>query len=105
MSTPFEVPFTPGTPQTLVVQIGSRTCRVAIQWCAPAGCWVMDLVNDVDGSPIIFGLPLVTGADLLAQLEYLGLGVAMLVQTDAEPDAVPTFANLGGTSHLFVQVP
>ncbi|WP_165667904.1 phage baseplate plug family protein [Metapseudomonas otitidis] len=38
---------------------------------------------------------LVTGCDLLAPYEHLGLGGVLWVQTTADPDAVPTFDNLG----------
>ena len=68
------------------------------------GGWIMD-VYDASGAPLALGLPLVTGLDILKQFEYLGLGVAMFVRTEGDPDAVPTFENLGLTSNLHFVVP
>ena len=67
---------------------------------APMGGWVMD-INDGAGNPLVCGIPLVTGADLLAQYAYLGLGGHIVVVSDAAPDAVPTFDNLGSGSHVY----
>lgn len=67
--------------------------------------WMLDIADTTE-TPILQGLPLVTGADLLAQYRYLTnippglLGVA----TDGVPDAVPTYQNLGLTSHVYYVV-
>lgn len=68
--------------------------------------WVMDIADET-GSPILQGAPLVTGADLLDQFEYLGIGGngGMQVQSDFNPNDVPTFDNLGTTSHLYFVIP
>jgi uncharacterized protein DUF6983 len=44
---------------------------------------------------------LVTGADLLAQYKHLGFTGALVVQTVSNPDAVPTFANLGDDGQVY----
>jgi hypothetical protein len=41
----------------------------------------------------------------LQQYQYLGFGVALLVATDGDLDAVPTYDNLGQQSHLYFYVP
>jgi hypothetical protein len=65
-----------------------------------AGCWMLDIA-DANANPMAQGIPLVTGADLLGQLEYLGLGGAMFVQSDNDPALVPSYATLGSTGHLY----
>lgn len=64
------------------------------------GGWVLD-IGDALNNPILTGVPLVTGADLLAQYEYLGIGGQLIVATSSVPDAVPTFTNLGGDANLY----
>ena len=41
------------------------------------------------------------GEDLLGQFAYLDIPGPLFVSTDGDPDAPPTFRNLGVTSHLF----
>ena len=64
-------------------------------------CWIMD-ISDVDGTPILCGVPLVTGSDLLAQYPHLNFGCSMWCSTDGAPTDVPTYWNLGNTSHLWI---
>jgi hypothetical protein len=67
--------------------------------------WMLDIA-DTGETPILQGVPMVTGADLLAAYRYLAalppgqLGVA----TDGAPNAPPTFNNLGIASHLYYVV-
>ena len=65
-----------------------------------AGVWVLDIA-DASGNDILSGLPLVTGADLLAQYGYLGFGGGLWVQTASAPDAPPTFDNLGDDGQVY----
>lgn len=64
------------------------------------GGWVVD-ITDRTGLPMVNGITLVTGCDLLAQYRHLGFNGQLRVQTDDAPDAVPTFVNLGNQSHLY----
>lgn len=64
------------------------------------GGWAVDIASS-NGSPIVNGIPLVTGCDLLAQYRHLGFAGELRVQTSSDPDAVPTWANLGNQSHLY----
>lgn len=94
-----EIPLQP-TPQKLSVTLNSISYQLRVVWNAANQSWVMD-ISDTNGVPIALGLPLVTSSDLLEQLEYLGIGGKMLAQTDFNTSAVPTFDNLGSTSHLY----
>lgn len=79
-------------------------CKLSVKWCKPAACWVADIA-DINGNPIVSGIPLVTGADLLEQFGYLRLGGQLLAQTDHDTDAVPTFTNLGKEGHMYFLSP
>jgi hypothetical protein len=99
----FLVPFVPATPQILQISIGGTTYTMKVRWCVPANCWMLDL-SDASGNPILQGIPLITGTDLLAQFAYLGLGFSLLVQSNNDPTAVPTFASLGLTGNVYILV-
>ena len=102
----FEIPLSP-QPQKFSIQLGQVTYNMRVFWCeAPTGGWVLD-INDSSDVPIANGIPLTTGADLLRQLTYLGIGGGgqLVVQTDFDANAVPTFENLGVQSHLYFVTP
>lgn len=100
MSTLYEIPLSPA-PQTFGITLGGQALIMTLQWReAGAACWLLDIA-DAAGNPMVAGIPLVTGHDLLEQYAYLGLGGALLVATDGDPDAMPTFDNLGVASHLY----
>lgn len=99
MTTAVEIPLQ-ATPQTLQVSLSGTTYTLTVRWCDPAQAWFVD-VADALGNDLADGLMMVTGADLLEQLGYLGFQGQFIVQTDHNADAVPTFANLGGTGHLY----
>lgn len=104
MSTVYEIPITPSTPQSFTVSLNGGTYNISLNWNSSAQCWIMD-IGDQSNNPLVQGIPLITGADLLAQLEYIGIGGNMIVQTDNDPTAVPTFDSLGDTGHLFYNAP
>lgn len=99
MPTLYEIPLTP-SPQTFGITLAGTPLSLTLQWReAGAKCWLLD-VADSAGVSIVAGIPLVTGHDLLEQYAYLGLGGGLVVATDGDQDAVPTFDNLGVASHL-----
>ncbi|MCL7680226.1 hypothetical protein M8369_40485, partial [Klebsiella pneumoniae] len=52
---------------------------MAVTW--RAAFWCLDIM-DSSGADLIKGIPLITGADLLAQYRYLGLGFSLYVGCD-----------------------
>lgn len=63
--------------------------------------WALDISDDT-GNPIVCGIPLIPGIDLLYQYQYLGIGGALMVIVDGIPDGVPDFAGLGTLGHLYL---
>lgn len=103
MSTPFEIPTQP-SPQKFTITLGGVDYRVTQKWNVYSNCWVLDFA-DSSGTSLLSGVPVVTGTDLLEQFEYMDIGGQLIIQTDHDTDAVPTFANLGSTGHVYFVVP
>ena len=104
MSTSFEIPLQPW-PQTFSVDILSVTYRMETRWLeADNAGWALNIF-DRNLAPIALGLPLVTGANILDGLDYLGIGAVLYMLTDGDPTQPPTVSSLGVTSHLMMDVP
>lgn len=102
MSQVYEIPLQPNA-QTFQISLGGTVYGLTLHWCDPSNAWTLD-VADNSGSPLVQGLPLITGADLLAQYAYLGIGGKLLVQSDFDVSAVPGYTALGSTGHLFLLI-
>lgn len=74
--------------------------HMTVKWNTAAACWVADF-TDQDKAPLLSGVALVPGADLFGQFEYLAFGGKLIVQTDGDVNAVPTFSNLGQQGKLY----
>lgn len=103
MTTTSEIPLK-ATPQSLGVVLSGKSYRMKVKWNWIEECWVVDLADSA-GRPLASGLAMVTGADMLGQLGHLGFVGQMFPSSDQDPDAVPTFTNLGTTGHLFYRTP
>ena len=96
----YEIPLSP-TPQRFSIDLGGTEYRFALQYRdVPMGGWFVDIA-DSSGVELVNGIPLVTGADLLASYRHLGFSGELRVQTSNDPDAIPTWENLGEQSHLY----
>lgn len=98
-ATAFEIPLSPQA-QSKQIALAGITYGLTVTWCGPAACWTL-AIDDVDGNRLVGGVPLITGADLLEQYAYLGIGGSLICQTDTDALAVPTYDNLGVTAHLY----
>jgi hypothetical protein len=97
--TAYEIPLS-AKPQTFSIALGGVTYKMTLRWNVPAAAWMLDIA-DATGNPMVGSIPLVTGVNLLGQYAYLGFAGQLVVQTDHDPDAVPTFDNIGTTGHLY----
>jgi Dit-like tail protein/uncharacterized protein DUF6983 len=73
---------------------------MSLGWNPSSSVWVANIA-DAAQNPLVSGIPLVTGANLLEQFGHLGLSGQMLTSTDNNTDVPPTFDDLGTTSHLY----
>jgi hypothetical protein len=97
----FVIPTQPSS-QTFQVQLGANFLTMTIMWRNAPDCgYVLDILDGNTGTPIVCGIPLVTGCDLLGQYAYLGLGGSLFVLTSGDPYAMPGYADLGVISFLY----
>jgi hypothetical protein len=89
-------------PQIFEINLSNVNYTLTVKWNDMASSWYLDIGDDQQ-NPIACGLPFVTGADLLSQLEYLGIDGSLFVVTTGDPLAVPTLDNLGVDSNLYFQ--
>ncbi len=91
-------------PQTFQIALANVNYTATCKWNdAPGGGWVMDFVNTDTALPVVFNVPLIAGADMLAGLEYLGFNGSLVVFTDGDDFATPTLLNLGVESNVYFQ--
>jgi hypothetical protein len=100
--TPYLIPLV-STPQTLSIVLGGVQYNLRVLWNSAAGCWVLD-INDSNNNPIVSGVAIVTGTDLLSQFAYLNFGGQLIAETDFDTLAVPTADNLGAEGNLYFVV-
>lgn len=99
--TPFLLPLK-NIPQSFEISLAGTNYIMTCKWNdAPEGGWVIDLSDAITDLPIVANVPLVTGVDCLAGLEYLGINGQLIVFTDGNELAVPTLLNLGVESNLY----
>lgn len=93
-----EIPLSPDNQQ-FSVSVADAQYVMRINWRDP--CWYLDLLS-ADEAPVALALPLITGADLLAQYAYLNLGFSLVVICDISGQENPTQFDLGIQSHLLI---
>lgn len=99
----YEVPLS-AEPQTFLIDLVGILYRMTVRWCGAMSAWVMDL-DTPEEVPVLHGVPIVTGTDLLGQYEYLGIGGQLRAQTLGDLESIPTFENLGTNGVLFFITP
>jgi hypothetical protein len=89
------------TPQSFQIPLAGATYTFTSKWNDMGQYWALDIA-DVNDVAIVSNIPLITGGDCLAGLNYLEFDGSIYVLTDgASPDAVPTLANLGIDSNVY----
>jgi len=86
--------------QKLQISLLGTVYTLIVRWNALADLWYLD-INDVNNAPILNGLPLTAGVDVLKQFRYLGIGGALVAQNVSSPNAPVTYDGLGSTGFLF----
>jgi hypothetical protein len=98
----YEIPLTP-TPQKLAIKLAGITYQMTILWNFSSESWMISL-GDADGVPIISSIPMVLGANLLEQFDYLQIGGSLIAQVDSDTGIPPNFTNLGTEGRLMFGV-
>lgn len=100
MST-FKLPIT-NVPQEFNITLANKEYLMTCKWNdAFEGGWVLDFVDAIKNLPIVANIPLITGANILSGLKYLGFEGELWIYTDGDDFAVPTLENLGVESNLY----
>lgn len=99
----FLIPFR-GIPETFEISLAGKLYYLTVKWNdSDEGGWTIDLSDANTDTVLAANLPLITGANVLAGLNYLGFDGEMVIFTDGDETAVPTFDNLGVESNLYFQ--
>jgi len=88
--TSFIIPLA-GYAESFSIALNNVTYQLTIQW---RGSWFMDIADSTN-TPIVSGIAMVTGVDLLQPYGYLGFVGSMYMVNTAGGDAPPTFDNIG----------
>jgi hypothetical protein len=104
MASVYEIPIIAG-PQRFTITLSGAILQMRLIYAdAPEGGWVLD-IHDRENQPLIDGIPLVPGVNLLDQYDYLTPGGGLYIVTPGEPDKVPQFNDLGNSTKLFWVIP
>jgi hypothetical protein len=102
--TNFLIPLV-NTPQKFNITLAGKDYTMICKWNnSDEGGWVADFIDAITTENVVSNVPLITGADCLAGLEYLGFNGKLFVLTDGNQFAVPTLTNLGVESNLYFQI-
>ena len=102
MPTVSEIPLS-SQNESFQVTMANVVYRMRVTWRDPYG-WFLDIA-DVNANKLVSGIPLVAGINFLQPYPQFQFHCALIVLTDGDIDADPTFSNLGLQSHLYVVLP
>lgn len=101
--TTYKIPLTP-EPQSFFINLAGKSYKLVNLWNPTANSWVLDFYDEKE-IPILRGVPLVAGVDLLEQHTSLYFGGKLYAQTENAKFEIPTFENIGISSFLYFVVP
>lgn len=110
MATVSEIPTQSGRPFSERVAWNGVTYSLQFKWNITSYCWTLDIYDTTGTTPILTGLALVTGTDVLGQYAYLPVAAqailtVMTVGPFVSPDTPPDFNNLGSDGHVYLLTP
>lgn len=92
-----EIPLQAGNQQ-FDIQLGGITYRMQLQWRDCAG-WILDIMQ-TNSEPIVTGIPLVFGVDILEQHRYLGFNGSLVFYRD-NPQNESKAGRLGSSERVY----
>jgi len=99
----YEIPTQGGVPERFLVDLSGATYEMVLRWNEALQGWSLDIATQA-GVPLVQGLTLVPGVDLLQQHRHLGIPGALEVKTLPKDETNPTFDGLGTSSRLYYVV-
>jgi FtsP/CotA-like multicopper oxidase with cupredoxin domain len=89
--------------QKFSISLAGVTYRLRLRWNSNNSTWTLDIA-DFTGVPILQGIPLVIGTNLLAPYPYLDFGGKLMVANDDGSPTPPNYSALGVTGQLYFEV-
>jgi len=96
----FNIPFV-NTNQIFRITLNGQNLIVTCVWNQELPTWVVSIQNANNQAYIVTGVALVTGVNLFMQFYYTGLSGDLVVYTNGNPGALPTFDSLGNETSVF----
>ncbi len=99
----FVIPLTPSN-QTFQIHLSNVHYRITSRWNEWMERWVFDFDDVVTNTRLLYGVPIVTGCNLLGAYEYLGFigGLVAYVEGSEEP---PSYDELGVLGNVYYLTP
>jgi hypothetical protein len=98
----YKIPLTP-VPQIFNIVLDGVHYTLNLHWNdaeISGKTWIIDILDADTREPILNGIPLVTGCNLLEQYGYLGFNDVLEAYTDGSLEP-PSFDNLGSDGNLY----
>jgi hypothetical protein len=89
-----------GNTESFSIFLNSVQYNINVIWNKWSQLWQLD-INDAKNNPILSGIPLVAGVDLLAPYPDLKFGGQLIAANVVQPSVPPSFTDLGVNSYLF----
>jgi hypothetical protein len=95
----FQIPLI-AAQQSFSIILNGTTYTMRLIFCDdPSAGWILD-IGDVTGNPIICGIPIITGVNLLGQYDYLNFGGGLIVTLSGDTLSVG-YKDLGVNAQLY----
>lgn len=100
MTTVYEIP-TINRSQLFLINLANVQYKLTVRWInVEEGGWLLD-IDSSDGSPIVRGIPLVTGVDLLGQYPQYKFGGKLIAYVAGDNLAAPDYESFGTEGRLY----
>jgi hypothetical protein len=96
----FRIPLL-NKPQSSEITLSGVDYIIINRWSSGMEVWTFSLQSIETEKILINDMPLITGANLLEQWEYLGIPGILICYTAGDQGEPPTFENLGTDANLF----
>ena len=96
-----KVPFTSNPWESFSCALNGNTYQFQTNYNERNGVWSFDLYDDTTGAPLVMGVPILLGCDLLAPY---GLGIGSMYAIDMAATTAPSLVGTTGTVGQVLQM-